>query len=55
MSFVVPHYANKTPISLTYLNIDRMYTVLNSNNCNIQLYYQYLDFISEHEHVLPLQ
>ena len=54
MSFVVPPYTNKTPIALTYLNIDRMYTVLNSNNCNILLYYQYLDFISEHEHGLPL-
>ena len=54
MSFVVPHYANKTPIALVYLNIDRMYTALNSNNCNMQLYYQYLGFISEHEHALPL-
>ena len=54
MSFVVPDYSNKTPIALKYLNIDRMYTALNSNYCNIQLYYQYLDFISEHEHPLPL-
>jgi len=54
MSFVIPHYTNKTPIALVYLNIDRMYTALNSNNCNIQLYYQYLDFISQHEHAIPL-
>ena len=54
MSFVVPHYANNTPIALVYLNIDRMYTALNSNNCNIQLYYQYIDFISSNEYGLPL-
>ena len=54
MSFVIPSYANKTPIALQYLNIDRMYTALNSNNCNILLYYQYLDFISNNEHPLPL-
>ena len=54
MSFVVPHYANKTPIALTYLNIDRMYSALNSTDCTIQLYYTYLDFISQHEHSLPL-
>ena len=54
MSFVIPHYANKTPIPLVYLNIDRMYTELNSNNCNIQLYYQYIDFISQYEYGLPL-
>ena len=54
MSFVLPPYSNKTPIPLQYLNIDRMYTALNSNNCNIQLYYQYLDYISQHEHSLPL-
>ena len=54
MSFVVPHYANKTPIALEYLNIDRMYTELNSNNCNILYYYQYLDFISNNEHAIPL-
>ena len=54
MSFVIPKYATDTPIALQYLNIDRMYTALNSNNCNILLYYQYLDYISEHEHALPL-
>jgi len=54
MSFVLPPYYDKTPIALQYLNIDRMYSALNSNNCNIQLYYQYLDYISEHEHSLPL-
>ena len=54
MSFVIPPYTNKTPIALQYLNIDRMYTALNSNNCNILYYYQYLDFISQHEHPLPL-
>ena len=54
MSFVIPKYATNTPIHLTYLNINRMYTALNSNNCNIQLYYKYLDFISQYEHSLPL-
>ena len=54
MSFVVPDYADNTPIALVYLNIDRMYTAMNSNNCDIQLYYQYLDFISQNEHALPL-
>jgi len=54
MSFVIPSYANKTPIALTYLNIDRMYSALNSDNSNIQLYYTYLDFISHNEHPLPL-
>ena len=54
MSFVLPNYATDTPIALKYLNIDRMYTELNSNNCNILYYYQYLDFISNNEHAIPL-
>jgi len=49
MPFAIPSYSNKTPIALQYLNIDRMYTALNSNNCNRLLYYQYLDFISHNE------
>ena len=54
MSFVVPDYSNTTPIALKYLNIDRMYNAINSNNCDIQLYYTYLDFINANEHSLPL-
>ena len=54
MSFSLPSYANKTPIYLTYLNIDRMYTAVNQHTCSQLDYYQYIQYISDNEHALPL-
>ena len=49
-SFVIPEYAYNTPIYCIHANIDRIYTEMNSNNCNILHYYQYLSFLSDNDH-----
>ena len=54
MSFVIPHYAGKTPVYLAHPNIDRIYTELNNHTCSQQDWYTYLDYISEKDHPLPL-
>ncbi len=54
MSFVVPHYANKTPVYRVHPNIDRIYTELNKHTCSQEDWYLYLEYISDNDHGLPL-
>ena len=50
MSFVLPHYANSTPIYCVHPNIDRIYTEINLHNCSQVDWYTYLSFISDNDH-----
>ena len=50
MSFVVPDYANETPVCRTHANIDRIYTEINEHKCTQYHYYLYLEYISNNDH-----
>ena len=50
MSFVIPSYANKTPVYMAHGNIDRIYTEINEHKCSQQHYYLYLKYISDNDH-----
>jgi len=50
MSFTIPSYANRIPIALAHLNVDRMYTAINEHKCSQQHYYMYLKYISDNDH-----
>ena len=54
MSFVIPPYADKTPVYCVHPNIDRIYTELNNHNCSQKDWYTYLEYISDNDHPLPL-
>jgi len=50
MLFILPPYADNTPVYCVYQNIDRIYTEINNHTCSQQHWYTYLDFISHNDH-----
>ncbi len=53
MSFVIPDYADKTPVYMAHPNIDRIYTEINHHKCSQYHYYLYLQYISDNDHPVP--